>query len=272
MKIPNFAICALCLPVALLLSACVHINFTKAPPSKFIGIFGSYNDYANGKIPARTDSYTGPWEDCEGGLRGMYKNGLPAGIWIMPHRSGIPMVLEVYAADNTWCRTEYFPDGRVRSVQNGHLDLEKSERKTDSSVSSEAEWLGIPDFNGGEWNYLATNYAMRIDAGGCEALCDFEFRLNRKDNSFVLWIYAYPADAKNPAPVGKHVLSGRYDVEKGEFADLKTTAKFGNYEIKVGPPDGNTMMPVELFLNGKRIANLPKINVFVENKKTKEQK
>ena len=267
----NLFVRALCLPAALLLFSCSDRNM---PPSKFVGVFDVYNGHVNGKIPAGTDSYTGPWrQEYTGGrvLEGMYKDGVPTGVWVMSRPGGIPEIVETYASDNTWRKTQYFPDGQVRSVQDGRLDLEKSERKGGPFVSREAEWLGIPGFSHA-WDYVWTGAARPVMADGADAAYDCELMLRRKDNSFVLWIYAYPADAKNPAPVGKHVLSGRYDVEKGEFADLKTTAKFGNYEIKVGPPDGNTMMPVELFLNGKRIANLPKMELYAKDSNAKEEK
>lgn len=95
--------------IAVVMSACSHTY----PPSRYIGIFDSYDGYKNGELPFNGNYlYSGTWstsypQSKQIRVQGSYYKGKPDGKWKSFYRNGDLQFLQFIVTDkrNKWYRT-----------------------------------------------------------------------------------------------------------------------------------------------------------------------
>ena len=206
--------------------------------SQYVGIFGSYAGYENGKLPSSYSSYTGTFnQKYDNGVvmfEGKYDNGIPTGLWILRYPNGTVRILMGYYPDNKFYKIEYYPDGTAKSRATGKYSFKDNTYETydyeiknwnfDGSVSKASPsfiarttgdavmWCQTADFVDGYW---VDGYA---DAVG---------------NELTIKVFLIPDGniELDLSPVQAFVIKGNWDPEKREF-HISETESFGSLKLK----------------------------------------
>jgi hypothetical protein len=158
------------------------------PPSKYIGLYGTYNGYKNGSLPYDTD-YTGIWHNHDGTITGAYKNGIPVGVWKSYRDNFVLAHMMIFGAGGCFQDIYYYPDGMPWQSSAGKYSF--SENGFSVSTESRKYW----DLNG---NLLSPNvtYLERpnkpIETSTTVAVADYRlesfYRKNGSDMELAIFL------------------------------------------------------------------------------------
>ena len=217
-----------------LLCSCRNKEFC----SPYIGIYGTYAGYENGRLPAARTDYSGPFcQKYPNGVpafEGQYVNGIPTGLWKIRYPNGLLDTLMGYLPEGKFYQIEYYPDGTAKSRKTGKYIFKDNTYKTfdretknwnfDGSVSKASPsfiarttgdavmWCQMADFVDG---YMVDGYA---DAVG---------------NDLTIKVFLIPEGniELDLSAVQAFVIKGNWDPEKREF-HISETETFGSLKLK----------------------------------------
>ena len=113
-----------------LLCSCRNKEFC----SPYIGIYGTYAGYENGRLPAARTDYSGPFcQKYPNGVpafEGQYVNGIPTGLWKIRYPNGLLDTLMGYLPEGKFYKIEYYPDGTAKSRTTGKYSFKNHQYRT----------------------------------------------------------------------------------------------------------------------------------------------
>lgn len=215
------------------------------PPAKAIGIYDVYEGYENGELPSDVKSYTGGWkhEFPDGSaIEGMYRNGIPVGVWKSTYSTGIVRTVRIYSDDGKFQHTNYYPDGTPEDGYIGKYDPLTGKRRrnvgSESNFRYDAEWYGKPkDFKMPPWGTQITNSGGFFRVAGEPVLAHYIWTFHT-DDTFSLWMWMHSEKSGVPIGYGKLTATGKYDRKAGKFAEFWQKTHFGDYKVRFRPKEG----------------------------------
>lgn len=201
------------------------------PPSRFIGLYGSWNGFPNGELPAQVENFTGRWQTNDGRIVGCYRDGVPTGRWAEYYPDGSIYNTAVYGPDGKFESISYFPDGMPLHLSRGHSRFAKSLQLQ----TSESIWW---NFDGEIITTRKKSKIFKYPASHPEMVQQLEYSIGEDflvscwhmayDQHFDLVLYLTPRQKTTESPARIRV-TGTIS-EKG--AAIQRVERFGNEKLQ----------------------------------------
>ena len=206
--------------------------------SPYIGIYGTYAGYENGRLPTARTDYSGPFcQKYSNGVpafAGQYVNGIPTGLWLKRYPNGLVKTLMGYFPANKFYQLEYYPDGTAKSRTTGKYSFENHQYRTYDRETQYWKFDGTeskasPSFLARHTGD-ATPWCQTSDfltGYGIEAYAD------AAGNDLTAKVFLIPDGTTAPdlSVVPTFLIQGRWDPEKREF-QLSELESFGPLECQ----------------------------------------
>ena len=235
--------------IAVVMSACSHTY----PPSRYIGIFDSYDGYKNGELPFNGNYlYSGTWstsypQSKQIRVQGSYYKGKPDGKWKSFYRNGDLQFFAIYSNGQKEQMVSYYPDGVPNSISQSDKKIEYYPdgrlyvRSNEKKISEEFVWNPFLLLNAP----IQMSHFYELDQTSV-----YVFLYPEANNYLNLWCYIVSSEG-----ISKIKISTILSNETGTLKNIEYDIIYGKIKALLSSSVKNKILRITLSLRNEQIRN-----------------
>ena len=235
--------------IAVVMSACSHTY----PPSRYIGIFDSYDGYKNGELPFNGNYlYSGTWSTSyprskQIRVQGSYYKGKPDGKWKSFYRNGDLQFFAIYSNGQKEQMVSYYPDGVPNSISQSDKKIEYYPdgrlyvRSNEKKISEEFVWNPFLLLNAP----IQMSHFYELDQTSV-----YVFLYPEANNYLNLWCYIVSSKG-----ISKIKISTILSNETGTLKNIEYDIIYGKIKALLSSSVKNKILKITLSLRNEQIRN-----------------